>query len=127
MASSSTLVGEVLDTLFEHNSDISDEDISEDDDKGCIYGYLGGRILYWLEPPADFPNEDKVLGTSGSLSVAESFLEDWFEDMDDGSHLLSDLTIRPSDILGETSEHVIPEAQPKVEFYSEAFQLATTW
>ena len=76
MASSSTLVGEVLDTLFEHNSDISDEDINEDDDKGCIYGYLDRRILYWLEPPADFPNEDEVLGTSGSLSVAESFLED---------------------------------------------------
>ena len=112
MASSSTSVGEVLDTLFEDNSDISDEDISEDDGEGCIYGYLGGP-----ESPVDFPNEDEVVGTSGSLSVEESFLEDLFEDMDDGSHLLSDVTILPSGILGETSEHVGPEAQPEVEFY----------
>ena len=37
MASSGILAGEVLDTLFEDNSDLSDDELSEDDD-GYIYG-----------------------------------------------------------------------------------------
>ena len=104
MASSSILVGEleVLNTLFEDNSDLSDDKLSEDND-GYIYGYLGGRILCHPESPVHFSNEDEVLGMSGGPSVEESFLEDWFEDMDDGPHPINDLVIPPDTTLGETS------------------------
>ena len=70
MASSSILVGTVLDTLFEDNSDLSDDELSKDDD-GYIYGYLGGRILRCPEIPVHFSNEDEVAGISGSPSVEE--------------------------------------------------------
>ena len=118
MASSSILVGEVLNTLFEDNSDPSDDELSEDDD-GYIYGYLGGRILCRPESPVYFSNEDEVAGISGGPSVEESFLEDRFEDMDDSPRPISDLVIPPSTTSGETSEHATPEAEPQVEFYSE--------
>ena len=77
MASSSILAGEleVLNTLFEDNSDLSDDELSEDDD-GYIYGYLGGRILCHPESPVHVSNEDEVSGISGGPSVEESFLED---------------------------------------------------
>ena len=40
--------------------------------------------------------------------------------MDDDPHLISDLVIPPSTTTsGETSEHVTPEAEPQVEFFSE--------
>ena len=39
--------------------------------------------------------------------------------MDDGLHPISDLVIPPDTILGETSEHASPEAEPQMEFYSE--------
>ena len=118
MASSSFSAGEVLDTLFEDNSDLSDDELSEDDD-GYIYGYLGGRILCRPESPVHFSNEDEVAGISLGPSIEESFLEDRFEDMDDSPHPISDLVIPPSTTSGETSEHATPEAEPQVEFYSE--------
>ena len=77
---------QVLNTLFEDNVDLSDEDNSENDDENYIYGYLGGRILCCLKSPGDFPRKDKVVGTSGGPSVEESFIEDRFEDMYDNSH-----------------------------------------
>ena len=107
---------QVLNTLFEGNLDLSDEDISKDGDKDYIYGYLGERISCHLTSPVDFPNKDKVVDTSGGPSIEESFLEDRFEDMDDNSHPKSNLAIPSSSISGGMSEHAIPEGEPQVEF-----------
>ena len=71
------------------------------------------------ESSVHFLNEDEVVGILGGTSVEESFLEDRFEDMDDGPHPISDFVIPPSTTLDETSEHASPEAEPQVEFYSE--------
>ena len=115
-ASSSISVGKVLDILFEYNSDLSDDELSEDDD-GYLYGYLGGKILCRPESSVHFSNEYKVAGISGGPSVEESSLEDQFEDMNSGLHPISDLVIPPSTTSGETSKHASPEAEPQVEFY----------
>ena len=61
--------------MFEDNSDLSGDELSEDND-GYIYGYLGGTILCRPESPVHFSNEDEVAGISGGPSVEESFLED---------------------------------------------------
>ena len=119
MASSGISAGEVLDILLEDNLDLSEEDISEDDDEDCIYGYLGRRIFRHPRSTVDFPSKDEVAATSEGLIVEESFLEDRFEDMDDGSHPIDDIPIPPSSISGETSEHASLEAKPEVVSHSE--------
>lgn len=75
MASWSILAGDVPDMLLKDDSDLSDKDISKDDDEDYIYGYLGDNLL----PPklySWFPSEDKVTGTLEGPSIEKSFCED---------------------------------------------------
>ena len=51
----------------------------------------------------DFPSERKVTATLVTSSIEESFLENQFENMNDGLHLINDLAIPPSSISGKMS------------------------
>ena len=60
MAASRVLASKVVNTLFDDEFGLSEDDYSDESDEDCIYGYLGAAVLHRLDSRVDFPAEDEA-------------------------------------------------------------------
>ena len=81
MVDSSFLASEVLGCQFEDEFGLSDDSSSDEDDKGYIYGYLGGKVLRRFEPKFDFPAEDEVMDKPVEESLFEGSSQEVIQDL----------------------------------------------
>ena len=59
MVASSVSVSKVVNTLFDDEFGLSEDDNSDESDEDCIYGYLGAAVLHQPDSRVDFPAEDE--------------------------------------------------------------------
>ena len=115
MAVSRVSASEVVDSLFDDQFGLSEDDHSDESDQDCIYGYLGAAVLHRPDSWVGYSSEDEA-------DVEQSLLQGTL-DSDDGSgpsSMTNDPDFHAISDEEEDAEHVSPPEQSSSNLPSEA-------